>query len=47
MQQRRRLVHDKTGEVVRTENIAFNNPVIKKNGSFLVVADLGSTEICV
>lgn len=38
---------DKTGEVVRTENIAFNNPVIKKNGSFLVVADLGSTEICV
>lgn len=38
---------DRTGEVVRTENIAFNNPVIKKSGSFLLVADLGSTEICV
>ncbi len=38
---------DSTGEVVRTENIAFNNPVIKKSGSFLLVADLGSTEICV
>lgn len=38
---------DKTGEVVRTENIAFNNPVIKKNGQYLLIADIGSAEICV
>ncbi|HEX2946331.1 MAG TPA: DUF5711 family protein [Clostridia bacterium] len=38
---------DRTGEVVRAENIAFNNPVIKKNGSYLLIADLGSSEICV
>ena len=38
---------DRTGEVVRAENIAFNNPVIKKNGKLLLIADLGSAEICV
>lgn len=38
---------DRTGEVVRTENISFNNPVVKKNGQYLLIADLGSPEICV
>lgn len=38
---------DKKGEVVWTESIAFNSPVIKVNGSQLLVADIGAGEICV
>lgn len=38
---------DKAGEVVRSEGIIFNNPIIKTNGSLLLVADQGAGEICV
>ncbi len=38
---------DKKGGVVRSESIAFNNPMIKTNGSQLLAADIGTGEIWV
>lgn len=38
---------DKTGEIVWSESITFFNPSIKVNGSYLLVFDTGSLNICV
>ncbi len=38
---------EKTGEIVRSESIAYSNPSIKTNGSQLLIADIGSTELCI
>ncbi len=38
---------DETGGIVRSESIMYSNPLIKTNGSLLLVADVGSTEISV
>lgn len=38
---------NKKGEVVWSESIAFNKPIIKTNGSQLLAADIGAGGICV
>lgn len=36
---------DKDGSIVRSEGIAFTNPMLKTNGAQLLAADIGSTEV--
>jgi hypothetical protein len=38
---------DRSGNIVRTENILFSNPIMKANGSLLMLADRGMGDICV
>lgn len=38
---------DKQGEIVRSEGVTYNNPIVKTNGSLLLVADRGAGDICV
>lgn len=38
---------DRTGRIVRSENIEFNDPIVKTNGSLILVVDAGATDICV
>jgi len=38
---------DKTGEVVRSEGLIYSNPILKTNGSLLLVADQGTGDIAV
>jgi outer membrane protein assembly factor BamB len=38
---------DKTGEVIRSEGLIFNNPIIKTNGSLILVADQGTGDLAV
>ncbi|MGE5614968.1 MAG: DUF5711 family protein [Bacillota bacterium] len=38
---------DRSGNIVRTENIAYSDPIVKTNGSLLVVADRGMGDISV
>jgi hypothetical protein len=38
---------DRSGSIVRTENIVFSEPIIKVNGSLFVLADRGKGDICV
>ncbi len=41
------LFLDKTGAIVRSESIGFDDPIARTNGSRLLVVNAGSTEICV
>jgi len=38
---------DKTGEVIRSEGLIYNNPIIKTNGSQVLVADQGTGDLAV
>lgn len=38
---------DRSGNIARSENIVFSNPIVKANGSLLLVADRGMGDICV
>ncbi len=38
---------DKTGEVIRSEGLIYNNPIIKTNGSLILVADQGTGDMAV
>lgn len=38
---------DKTGEVIRSEGLIYNNPIIKTNGSLILVADQGTGDLAV
>lgn len=38
---------DKNGSIVRSESIAYSNPILRTNGSQLLAADIGSTEISI
>lgn len=38
---------DKTGEVIRSEGLVYNNPIIKTNGSLIMVADQGTGDLAV
>ncbi len=41
------LFLNKTGDIIRSESIAYTNPLLKTNGDQLLAADIGSTELCV
>jgi len=41
------LFFDKTGVIVRSESIGFDDPIVRTNGSRLLVVDSGATGICV
>ncbi len=38
---------DKTGEVIRSEGLIYNNPIIKTNGSLILAADQGTGDLAV
>lgn len=38
---------EKNGSIVRSESILYANPILKTNGTQLLAADIGSTEICI
>ncbi len=38
---------DKNGSIVRSESISYANPLLKTNGTLLLAADIGSTEMSI
>jgi hypothetical protein len=38
---------DKNGSIIRSESISYANPILKTNGTQLLAADIGSTELCI
>jgi len=38
---------DRTGRIVRSESIEYSSPIVKTNGSRILVVDAGASDICV